>query len=199
MTQTSDPRIAKAAAAQANRATRRGRSGLARPLHTEGVVRVCLLAMLGSGCFPPSLSRDTTDAALNSPPSIISVRADGVELPEWSDVIFEVGAGTLDLVVYDTDLGDILEPKVFVNYSHEPGEQTPPRSTCSPAAGGTVERTSTCPVGLCQNADIGQTQTMQIVVFDHPVIEGQSPLYMAMGPVGLQTTRTYFLKCQAGL
>ena len=46
-----------------------------------------------SGCvIPPSLSVDTTDAGANSAPAIISVRADSVELPEFSVVNFERGS-----------------------------------------------------------------------------------------------------------
>ena len=171
---------------------------MARPLHGVHGIRALVLAMMFAGCvIPPSLSVDTTDAGLNSAPAIISVRADGVELPEWETVNFEQGAGTLNLIVYDTDLTDTLYPKVFVDYNIP--DQTPPRSTCTPAAGGRVSRTSTCSLlGLCQTADIGKqpVPTMQVVVFDREIIEGQLPLYQAMPPGGLSSSRTFTLVCQ---
>jgi hypothetical protein len=197
MTQMSDPRFVSTTARRANCATREVRDRLARPLHIRWAIRILLAAMLFTGCvIPPSLSVDTTDAGLNAAPSIISVRADGVELPEWSTVQFEQGSGTLNLIVYDTDLDDTLYPKVFVNYVLN--DPTPPRSTCTQAAGRTVMRSSTCDLtGLCQVADASsnETLTMQVLVFDRQVIEGQVPIYQAMPAGGLSTSRTFFLKC----
>jgi hypothetical protein len=199
MTRMSEPRIAYRHGAGANHATGRGSSALARPLHGRVPIRVLGPAMLLSGCvIPPSLSVDTTDAGLNSPPAIVSVRADGVELPEWSEVLFEQGptAGTINLVVYDTDLGDTLYPKIFVDYQF--ADPTPPRVPCSPASGNTVQRSSTCSLAtLCQMMDLGQIRTMQVVVFDREVIEGQAPYFLAMPPGGLSTSRTFTLRCQA--
>ena len=154
--------------------------------------------MLAGCVIPPSLSVDKTDAGLNSPPSIISVRADGVELPEFSQVTFEQGFGSINLVVYDTDLDDTLYPKIFVNYEFD--DPKPARSPCTPASGRTVQRSSTCDAGtLCQISDVGnQTPlTMQVLVFDRAIIDGQDPKFQAMPPGGLSTSRTFFLKCLA--
>ena len=194
----SEPRTAPCPDARRNRATGRVCSPLARPLHGRVPIRIFGPAMLLSGCvIPPSLSVDTTDAGLNSPPAIVSVRADGVELPEWETVTFEQGAGTLNLTVYDTDLDDTLYPKVFIDYNIP--DQTPPRSNCTPASGNTVARSSTCDLrGLCLTADIGRKPdpVMQVVVFDRQVVEGQIPLHQALPPGGLSTSRTYTLICQ---
>jgi hypothetical protein len=201
MTQMSEPRTLPATAARANRATARGSFALARPLHGSTAIRALALAiaMMFAGCvIPPSLSVDTTDAGLNSPPSITSVRADGVELPEFSQVTFEQGFGTLNLIVYDTDLDDTLYPKVFVDYKFD--DPKPARAPCTAASGRTVQRTSTCDLGaLCQVGDIGnQTPlNMQVLVFDRQIIEGQAPIFQAMPPGGLSTSRTFFLKCVA--
>jgi len=198
MTQMSDQRIVPAAVSQANCATRWTGSRLARSLHGYTAIRALVFSMMFAGCIiPPSLSVDTTDAGLNAPPSIISVRADGVELPEWSTANFEQGTGTINLVVYDTDLDDILQPKIFVDYHFD--DPTPPRSTCSQAAGHTVERSSTCDLsGLCQAADVAspELRTMQVLVFDRQIIEGQPPVYQAMTEGGLSTSRTFLLRCQ---
>jgi hypothetical protein len=197
MTQMSEPHIVSTAAAQANCATRRARSPLARPLHGGMAIRALALAMTFAGCvIPPSLSVDTTDAGLNSPPTITSVRADGVELTEYSDVTFEKGLGTLNLTVYDTDINDTLYPKIFVDYTFR--NPTPPRSPCSQAAGDTVMRSSTCDLaGLCLDADIGQRRTMQVLVFDRQVLDVGTPVHQAMPPGGLSTSRTFTLICQA--
>lgn len=196
MTRMSDHPIIDRVDVQANCATRWTGSRLARPLHGVVAILALVLAMMLTGCvIPPSLSVDTTDAGLNSPPAITSVRADGVELPEWEKVNFEQGAGTLNLTVYDTDLEDTLYPKIFVDYNNP--DQFPPRSTCTPAGGGSVQRSSTCPLaGLCQTADLNTERLMQIVVFDRSIIEGVFPLYQAMPPGGLSTSRTFTLICQ---
>jgi hypothetical protein len=196
MTQMSDHHFEEAAAVRANCATVEARSRLARPLHISSTIHFLVSAMLFTGCvIPPSLSVDTTDAGLNAAPSIVSVRADGVELPEWKTVNFEQGLGVLNLTVYDTDLDDTLYPKVFVDYNIP--DQTPPRATCTAAAGGRVVRSSTCNLaGLCQTADIQKQRTMQVIVFDRENIEGQLPLYQAMPMGGLSTSRTFTLVCQ---
>jgi hypothetical protein len=173
----------------------RARSRLARSVHDGGVLRGVVPAlMLTAGCIiPPSLSVDTADAGANAAPAIISVRADDVELPEFQRVIFERGLGTLNLTVHDTDLGDKLFCKVFVEY--RPDDPTPPRAN-NETAGSTVARTCTLPLaGLCQSADIGVERLMQVVVFDRQIIEGVSPLYQAMVADGLKASRTLFVTC----
>lgn len=198
MTQMSEPCIASIAAAAANRATRRVRLRLARPLHGRVVILVLGLAfaMMFAGCvIPPSLSVDTADAGLNSPPAIVSARADGVELPEYSRVIFEKGTGTLNLTVYDTDLDDTLYVKIFVDYTID--DPKPARSGCQTSSR-TVSRSASCDLaGLCQDADIGQERTMQVLVFDRQVLDVGSPTFQAMPPGGLSTSRTFTLLCQA--
>lgn len=153
--------------------------------------------MLFAGCVvPPSLSVDTTDAGLNSAPSIVSVRADNIEFPEYSEVTFEKGSGRIDLTVWDTDLDDTLYPKIFVDYTFK--NPTPPRATCSQAAGNTVARSSSCDlIGLCQDGDVGQVRTMQILVFDRQVLDVGAPAFQAMPPGGLTTSRTFTLRCQS--
>lgn len=197
MTQMSDPRFAPCLPARANHPTLRAWRRLARALHGVQAIRVFAVAMIVSGCvIPPSLSVDTTDAGLNSPPSITSVRADGVELPEFSTVNFEKGLGTLNLSVYDTDLDDTLYPKIFVDYTVQ--NPKPARADCSPAAAGSVTRSSTCSLaGLCQDEDINREREMQVLVFDRQVLSVGAPTFQAMPPGGLSTSRTFTLICQA--
>jgi len=175
---------------------------VARPLHDRGVVRGLVSAVMFAmftGCvIPPSLSVDTTDAGANSAPAIVSVRADLVEFPQFSTLVFERGnnAGALNLTLHDTDLDDTLYVKIFVNYNRP--DPTPARSTCS-AAGRTVERTATCTmIGVCQTADVGADPLpiMQVFVFDREVQSDIPPLYQGMPPGGLSTSQTFFLRCQ---
>ena len=195
MTRMSEPRTDQSAAKRANCATRKRRLPVARGLHPVGVPLVLALVAMLAGCvIPPSLSVDTTDAGANSAPAIVSVRADGVELPEYSTVNFEQGVGTLNLVLHDTDLGDRLFGKIFIEYKAT--DPTPPRSNCQ-TAGTAVQKTCTLDLtGLCQNADIGQQRLMQVLVFDREVLDTGEPLYQRMAPGGISTSRTYFLRCQ---
>ncbi len=198
MTQMSDSHTDALDAARANCATSRVRSradNLAWALHVAGVAKGLVFLLMFVGCvIPPSLSVDTTDAGANSVPSITSVRADGVELPEYARVNFERGSGTLNLVLYDTDLDDFLFAKVFIEYKST--DPTPPRSNCQ-TAGATVQRSCTLDLaGLCQAADVGVDRLMQLLVFDRMVLDFGEPLYQAMPPGGLTTSRTYTLRCQ---
>lgn len=199
MTQMSHSHTDALLAAQANCATTWGRSrlrGLAWALHGACVAKGLVFLLMFVGCvIPPSLSVDTTDAGANAAPSITSVRADGVELPEYAKVNFERGAGTLNLVLYDTDLDDTLFAKAFVNYLTT--DPTPARSNCQ-TAGATVQRSCTLDLaGLCQAADVGRDDlVLQLLVFDRQVLDTGVPLYQAMPPGGLTTSRTYPLVCQ---
>ena len=152
-----------------------------------------------TGCvIPPSLSADTTDAGANSAPAIVSVRADLVEFPQYSTLVFERGAnaGNLNLTVHDTDLDDTLHVRIFVNYFAS--EPKPPRSTCE-AAGHSVERTTTCTMNnVCQMADVGADPLplLQVFVFDRDYVSDIPPAFMGMAPGGLSSSLTYFLRCQ---
>jgi hypothetical protein len=195
MTQMSEPRTESMPAVARNCASRRARAHLARALHDDGVAYGVLVALMCSACvFPPSLSVDTTDAGANSAPAIVSVRADGVELPEFFRVTFERGRGTLNLTLHDTDLTDTLYAKVFVDYNRP--DKTPPRANCQ-TAGNTVQRTCTLDLaGLCQSGDLNVERVMQVLVFDRQVLDTGEPLHQAMPPGGLSTSRTFFLRCQ---
>ena len=197
MTQMSDQRSEISTSSNANRATARQVRAVARALHSRFVIRGVVFALMFTGCvFPPSLSVDTTDAALNAAPSITSVRADNTEFPELKTLVFEQGenAGTLVLGLYDTDAGDTLFARIFVDYNNP--DRTPARSGCQSAAS-TVERTCTAEMnGVCQTADIGQTRVMQVIVFDRELLDFGEPLYQHMEPGGISASRTYFLRCQ---
>ena len=172
---------------------------LARALHDRvAIVYVVLLLALSGGCvIPPSLSSNTVDAGLDSPPAITHAFSDQQELTEPGPVLFEQGTGTLNLELRDTDLGDTLYAFVFVDYNNP--DPTPPRATCLPASasGKSPDRVTSCDLsGLCETADVGQTRGMTVVVFDRQVLDSGMPLYQNIPPDGLSTDRFYYLKCQ---
>ncbi|HUS27175.1 MAG TPA: hypothetical protein VMZ53_01665 [Kofleriaceae bacterium] len=174
---------------------------MARPLHGAGVLRavVALGFAMFAGCvFPPSLSVDTTDAGANSAPAIVSVRADLVEFPQFSTLVFEKGngAGQLNVTLHDTDLDDTLYVKIFVNYNRP--DPTPARSQCE-TAGKTVERTCSAPMqAVCTTADIGANPlpVMQVFVSDADVEPNIQPPFQGLPPGRLSTSLTFFLRCQ---
>ena len=156
-----------------------------------------LVASLAGCVLPPSLSVDNSDAGVDSPPSILAVRSDQQEFPEYTTLTFEVNtSSTLNLTLLDTDVDDTLYTRVFVDYDLP--DPFPPRSNCTPGAGGVAaQRSSTCDLhGLCLSTDVGKTHVMSVVVFDREVLDSGTPLYQAMPPGGLSTSRTFFLICQ---
>lgn len=191
MTQMSEPRMPTPRTVEQLR--------VARPLHGWDVLRLSWILAMFTGCvIPPSLSADTTDAGANGAPTIVSVRADLVEFPQFATLVFERGnnAGELNLTLHDTDLDDTLYVRIFVNYNRPDPE--PPRSTC-PAGGGRVERTATCTMdNVCRTVDVGADPLplLQVFVFDRPYEADLPPAFMGMAPGGLSSSQTFFLRCQ---
>ena len=169
---------------------------LARALHGVAVVYGLFALSLVSCVIPPSLSVDNQDAGVNSPPAILSVRSDQQALAEPGPVVFARGSGTMQLTLLDTDLLDNLEVRIFVNYSTT--NTTAPRSICKATGGGKAERTTTCDLqALCLPGDDNvENLHMSIVVFDRQVLDSGSPMFQAMAPGGLSTSKFYFLTCQ---
>jgi hypothetical protein len=171
------------------------RSRLARVLHVLPTVRV-LPAVLASCIIPPSLS--TSDAgSTNSPPAILSVSTDQTDLIEPGPALFDVGSGTLNVTLIDTDVDDTLFTWLFVDYNVK--GQHPPMSKCIESKNGMATRRTACPLNnLCTTDDIGTIRNLTIVVFDRrPDDTGtMRPFYQAMPPEGLSTSRFYFLRCQ---
>jgi hypothetical protein len=160
-------------------------------------VHVLAISLLAGGCvIPPSLSSNTTDAGVDSPPAILKVFSD-VDLKEGAPVLFEYNAANnITVTVRDTDLGDTLYVRMFVDYNNP--DQTPPRGSCLPAPSAkSPDRTSVCNIqGLCLMSDIGQTRGLSFVVFDREPQDTGTPLYQAMPPDGQSTSRFFYLKCQ---
>jgi hypothetical protein len=169
---------------------------VARALHRLPVVRAALLSMFTVGCIiPPSLSVDNQDAGVNSPPAIVQVNSDQQELPEPGPVLFTRGTGKLTLTLLDTDVGDTLFVRVFVNYKIT--DPTAPRAFCS-ASPGSVKRTCTADLsGLCTSQDVGLAAPldMAVVVFDRQPLDSGTPVFQALPPDGLSTGKFFHLNC----
>lgn len=196
MTKMSERRRCPGARSRANRARSKRRLHLARALHRLPLVRAALLSICSAGCIiPPSLSVDNQDAGINSPPAILQVNSDQQELPEPGPVLFTRGSGKLTLTLLDTDVGDTLFVRVFVNYTTK--DPTAPRAFCS-ASPGSVKRTCTADLaGLCTAGDVGLATSldMAVVVFDREPLDEGTPVFQALPPDGLSTGRFFHLGC----
>jgi len=183
-----------------------GRSALARVVHDRGLLVLLTslpLALLGGCLFPPDLSVADGDAGVNSPPTILAVRSDLEELPEGGSVVFEKGSGTINVTLYDTDVGDSLYVRVFVDY--DVTDPTPARSTCAapctpPCTA--IQRSATCDVAtICTQDDVDSAEArfMTVQVFDREPLDAGTPAYKAMPPGGLSGTRSLLLNCIAAM
>jgi hypothetical protein len=172
---------------------------------TPVIASATLLSVpLGACVIPPSLEV-SSDAAVNSPPAILSVAGDQQALAEPGPVVFDVGrtAGNLSVSLIDTDTTDTLYVRIFVDYNTP--DRLDARVRCPPSSTGSAMRSVTCNLStLCTQddvTDIGATQShnMTVVVFDRmPLEDGSDPAFQAMAPPGLSTSKFFLLKCQNG-
>lgn len=167
---TSVPYLGSARAPRAprNHLMTKANASMARRVHGAGLV---LLATLGGCVIPPPLQTDQPDAGANHPPSFRSVRdGTGEELVRPGPHTFVVGSGELRITAADTDVGDTLFFRMYVDYGIE--RQTPVRAECMAAPGPTptLERTTTCSlIGVCSD-DLADTLTH---VFELDVLDRQ--------------------------
>lgn len=177
-------------------------SQLARAVQAVGpfvgtVLFMALLLTLVGCVIPPSL-RVEADAGANSPPTILSITSDQQEFAEPGPVFVERGemAGNVSVSLLDTDVGDKLYVRIFVDYNLP--DRLPARAACMAAPNMTQLRSATCSLAaLCAMDDIGVQRNMTVVVFDRePTDHGANPQMQMMGTDGLSTSRFYFLSCQ---
>jgi len=203
MTQMSEAHPVPTAVAPRNRARFRGLSRVARTVHGRRLLVLASLFLSGSGLsscvIPPSLEIGA-DAAINSPPAITAVTSDQQALSEPGPVLFNQGAtaGTLSVSLIDTDVTDTLFVRIFVDYNTP--DRLNARVFCPPAPGPSAVRATTCNLTtLCTVSDLNAIHNMTIVVFDRqPKDDGTEPVFQAMDPPGLSTSRFYLLKCVPG-
>lgn len=147
--------------------------------------------------LPPTLGVEKQDGGVNSPPAILSVLSGVEDVAEPGPLLVGRGtvAGSLNLELIDTDLGDAVFVRIFVDYNNP--DPTPARASCTAATVSRTERSCNAVLaGLCTQSDLNQERLMTVVVFDRPVLETGMPLFQAMAPGGLSTSRTYRLQCQ---
>ena len=201
MTRMSEPRSAFPGNPDCNPWKLQDGSWLARAVQavrTSVGTALCsvLLTPLVGCVIPPSL-RVEDDAAVNSPPAILSILSDQLELAEPKPVFVERGemAGNVSVSLIDTDVTDALYVRIFVDYNLP--DRLPPRVACMAAPNTTPQRTATCNLaGLCAMDDIGVQRNMTVVVFDRPPADTGADPQRMMDARGLSTSRFYFLSCQ---
>jgi len=204
MTQMSDLHPTRPTDRGRNLADSQARSRLARRLHRSSLrvkLAVLLTAVGLAACvIPPSLEVGGSDAAINSPPAITSVRIDGQELPSPGPLEFQVGdTPTMTVDVVDTDLGDTLYVRAFVDYN--PTNELDARAKCvaPPAASNpTADRSTTCDLrSLCLASDAtGTPHDLTVVVFDREPLDSGAPAFQKMPPGGLATSVFFHENCR---
>lgn len=162
-------------------------------------VCVTSLAALSACVIPPSLSADTNDAGVNSPPAITSVHSDQVELSEPGPITQPRGAGEFVIAMIDTDIGDTLYVRVYVNYKINDPKAS--RAGCTAAPNNSSRRSCTADLrGLCTEEDVinsgpDKPLDMSVLVFDRELLDSGTPAFQAMPPDGLTTGTFYHLVC----
>jgi hypothetical protein len=187
-------------AARANRAEWLEGSRLARTVHRSRQLvlsRAAVAAILLGGCvIPPSLSvADQADAGVNSPPAILAVHGETAEYTEGGTInlpLSGMSSMTVDLV--DTDVADALNVRMYVGYTS--ATPVPPRVICDATPNDTAYRSATCETtSLCPGPSGTDPFHVTIAVFDRTVLNSGNPMFMAMPPDGMTTSKFFFLSC----
>ena len=178
---------------------------MARCVHRfSAAVPVALLAAIAAAAcvVPPPLSLDEPDAGLNNPPVIRGVR-DGTGQPQVrpGPLTFVVGQGELLVTAADTDLGDTLYVRMYLDYGiNNRFENFRVQCEAAPGTMPSVERTITCPLlGLCTDdlIDTGDQHIFEIDVFDRLPISVPGRLFRGVTPPGEIATFWWNLECIA--
>lgn len=164
---------------------------MARCVH--GVVAVTSAAALLSplvvtGCvIPPPLQTDGADAAVNHPPAFRSVKdGTGEELVRPGPHVFAVGTGELRITAEDTDPGDTLYYRMYLDYGLAGPTQVRADCQVGPSPSGDTERTTTCSlIGVCTDdiAD-GPTHVFELDLMDRLPTSTTTRLYRDVTPPG---------------
>ena len=178
-------------------------TGAARFLHSLSAVAVfaVLAAVAAAGCvFPPSLSLEEGDAAVNAAPVIVDVRDEAgnpFERPGPRDIV--VGQGRLVITLADPDVNDTLFVRYYVDYGLP--APTPAIIECAAAPGATptLERQITCSlVGVCSG--VAADRVFEIEVFDRPpILDDNTRLFRQLDPPGLSSSWWWKINCVQGV
>lgn len=163
---------------------------------TTAVVPVSLAACV----VPPSLNSEENDAGVNHPPVIHQVRdGTGAVLPRPGPLTFVVGAGEINIDAADTDLGDTLYARLYLQYGLPTATQFLVACEAAPGAKPTIERTITCPLfGLCTDTlTDGKTRVFEVDVLDREPISTPNRQYRDVTPPGEVSSFWWNLECVA--
>lgn len=172
------------------------------------ILRPVLIAMLvtTAACpFPSDLEQAAVDGGQSSPPVMLSAQP----APEFSfpgPMILERGdSRVLTLEVEDTDIGDSLFLRLYVDYNRP--QPTPPWAECQAAPTGNETRIVDCPTAtLCNGVDVTNEATdhvLEAMVSDRafipdsdPAAEGQPAFRAVSDPQrGAYSLRSWILRC----
>lgn len=158
---------------------------LARRMHrvrlaVQSMAAAALVPLSLASCVvPPSLNSEDADGGVNHPPVIRTVRDNaGQVLDRPGPLTFVAGTGELNITAADTDLGDTLYVRMYIDYGLV--DFTPFRVQCEAAPGDVpaIERIVTCPLlGLCTDGLIDGTQhVFELDVLDRaPITTAERP------------------------
>lgn len=191
-TLTSMPYLGSAARPpqRANCSTSLEKASMARGVHVFALVTsAALLSPLAvAGCvIPPPLQTDDPDAAVNHPPAFRSVKdGTGEELTRPGPHVFAVGTGELRITANDTDPGDTLYYRMYLDYGLTAPTQVRADCQVGPSPAGDTERTTTCSlIGVCTDdlAD-GATHVFELDLMDRLPTSTTTRLYRDVTPPG---------------
>lgn len=193
---------AQGPASGGNCAHSRDKAPMARRVHLVRLVQLAVAASAGFaaiGCvIPPPLQTDEPDAGANHPPVFRSIKdAAGEELTRPGPHAFVVGTGELRITAADSDLGDTLYLRLYVDYGLP--VQTPALASCDVAPGATpeLERTKTCSLlGVCTDvlAD-GVPHVFEIDLMDRPPTSTAARMYRDVTAPGEIATLWWNITC----
>jgi hypothetical protein len=167
---------------------------------TLGSIAIAVLPAAGGCVWTPPLETERTDAGVNAPPIIRSVRDPSLIAvqPPTTVTVNRLEQSTSFLVsVYDVDLLDELFLQMFVNYDATAPD--PPRVTCvAPVSGRPLREGVTCPTdGLCRPENVGTAlpHRLEIEVYDRAPLPNTP--FRTPDRDGLFSTWTFDLVCIA--
>jgi hypothetical protein len=169
--------------------------------HLPAVLLVAVISAASvAGCvFPPSLSLDEGDAAVNAAPVIVDVRDEAgnpFERPGPREIT--IGQGRLVITLSDPDVNDTLFVRYYVDYGLPVPTAAVIECEAAPGAEPTLERQITCSlVGVCTS--LGTDRVFEIEVFDRPpILDDNTRLFRQLDPPGLSSSWWWNINCVQG-
>jgi len=186
----------------ANSSNSHEKATMARCVHVLFAVTsaAALLSPLAvAGCvIPPPLQTDGADAAVNHPPAFRSVKdGTGEELVRPGPHVFAVGTGELRITAEDTDPGDTLYYRMYLDYGLAGPTQLRADCQVGPSPTGDTERTTTCSlIGVCTDdiAD-GTPHVFELDLMDRLPTSTTTRLYRDVTPPGEVVSYWWNITC----